>query len=193
MSKTIFIVAGFKHKASEEQYDWTREYFTSLGFKVKIPDIEWNNKVMTNYVNQFKNYYRENKTETNFVLGFSYGAMVAFITAVELKPDKLILCSLSPYFGEDLESLKKSWKQYIGHRRVDDFKSYKSKVIAPEITSQTTVIYGSAEGVKYPRLKHRCMEVANTVNKCDLLVAKDAPHKIDYPSYVATIKSVFEQ
>ena len=192
MSKTIFIVAGFKHKASEVQYNWMRDYFKSKGYIVKIPDIEWNKKVMTDYVNYFTDYYNQNKSETNFVLGFSYGAMIAFISAEELNPDKLILCSLSPYFNEDLESLKKSWKKLIGHRRVDDFKNYSSKEITTKIASDTTVIYGSSEGKKYPRLKHRCIEVSDTISKCKLLIAEDAPHEIDYPSYVSTIKSVFE-
>lgn len=191
MAKTIFIVAGFRHKADEKQYEWMRDFFKSKGYIVKIPDINWSNKVMTDYIDQFTDYYNKNKSDSNAIIGFSYGAMIALISASHTKPDQLILCSLSPYFSEDLGKLKKSWKKSIGRRRADNFKKYKSSEIARIIESRTTIIYGSLEGKRYPQLKKRCVETSIIMPNSELLVAENAPHEIDFPSYVGTIKSIF--
>lgn len=189
MTKTIFIIAGFKHSASEEQYDWMKKYVKTKGFRVKVPEIEWNNRVLTEYVAQFTSYYKKHKTDTNYVLGFSYGAMIALVSASDLDPDKLYLCSLSPYFAEDLGSLKKSWKTYIGQRRLDDFSNYSAISIAKNIEIPTVIFYGQREGEKYPQLKIRCEETHSNIKSSKLVKAKDAPHRIDHPSYVKAIKA----
>src|SRR5579872_1101996 len=98
MSKLIFIVPGFKHQANEPQYKWMKIYFKSLGFGVKVVPILWDRRVMSQYIEQFKDYYSRNKGDTNYVLGFSFGAMIAMISAPNLHPTRLYLCSLSPYF-----------------------------------------------------------------------------------------------
>jgi predicted alpha/beta hydrolase family esterase len=49
--------------------------------------------------------------EIDLVIGHSYGAMLAFALAVHKPVKRLILCSLSPWFAEDLDSLTDEWKQ----------------------------------------------------------------------------------
>ena len=189
--KTIFIVAGFKHSAHEEQYEWMKRYFESLGFTVKTPNIRWNNRTMTDYTHQFINYYNKYKSEVNYILGFSFGAMISLITADKLKPDSLYLCSLSPYFKEDLPTIKKSWRRYIGKKRIEDFESYSGITLAKRISMPTVVFYGTQEAGKYPQLKVRCTETKNLNSNCRLIIAQNAPHEIDYPTYIEAIKSSF--
>ena len=191
MQKTIFIVPGFRHDSTHTQYDWLTPFFQSIGFDVKKFNFKWDHKTMSDFTADFSKYYNKYKSQTNYVLGFSYGAMAGLITANELKPNELILCSLSPYFNEDIEKLKPWWKIYIGIHRSIDFKKFEAIKIAKKIIIPTTVIYGSREGEQYPQLKHRCEEVARLIPNAKLEVADNAPHKIDYPSYVATIKKLF--
>lgn len=190
MSKTVFIVPGFKHRPSTKCYGWMKDHFSSQGFIVKTVAIDWDRKVMSDYVEQFLMYFHENKSEENHVIGFSFGAMIALISADDLNPDGLILCSLSPYFSEDLCTLKKSWQSFMGQKRILDFANFKSNIITKQIHCKTTVIYGTAEAVMYPQLEVRCKEVAAQVKGCQLKIADGAPHQIDYPSYIETIKSV---
>ena len=191
MAKTIFIITGFKDKASDSQYKWMRTFFKKKGFIVKIPSIKWNHRVMSDYVDEFRQYYEENKSEKNYVLGFSYGAMIAFISAHELKPAKLYLCSLSPYFNEDLRTLKPWWKRFIGIHRLKDFKQYIAKSIAKNLAIPTVVFYGTREAKRYPELKVRCEETAKLAPKAKLVSIKDAPHRVDHPEYVEAIKKEF--
>ena len=191
MAKTIFIITGFKDKASDSQYKWMRTFFKKKGFIVKIPSIKWNHRVMSDYVDEFRQYYEENKSEKNYVLGFSYGAMIAFISAHELKPAKLYLCSLSPYFNEDLRTLKPWWKRFIGIHRLKDFKQYIAKSIAKNLAIPTVVFYGTREAKRYPELKVRCEETSKLAPKAKLVSIKDAPHRVDHPEYVEAIKKEF--
>ena len=191
MAKTIFIITGFKDKASDSQYKWMRTFFKKKGFIVKIPSIKWNHRVMSDYVDEFRQYYEENKSEKNYVLGFSYGAMIAFISAHELKPAKLYLCSLSPYFNEDLRTLKPWWKRFIGIHRLNDFKQYIAKSIAKNLAIPTVVFYGTREAKRYPELKVRCEETSKLAPKAKLVSIKDAPHRVDHPEYVEAIKKEF--
>lgn len=108
-NKTIFIIPGFKEEPSDKQYKWMVNFFNEKGFFVKIYPVKWNYNTISNNVKSFKEYYLKHKTDNNYLLGFSFGAMIAFVSAPELKPDKLYLCSLSPYFKEDIKKIENSW------------------------------------------------------------------------------------
>lgn len=189
---TIFIVTGFKQKKDNVQFKWMRPYFTKLGFEVKVFAADWDYHVMSDYVENFKRYYREHKGKENFVLGFSYGAMIALLSAKELQPNWLYLCSLSPYFKEDMHKLRADWRKKIGVRRCLDFLKHDFKQVTKGLTIPTTVLYGENEGAKYPTLRKRCEVVNEVLLKSKLIIVNDAPHKIDHPEYIKAIKVVFE-
>ena len=76
------------------------------GFTVSLVPITWERATMTDYAVEFESFYEKHKANDNYVLGFSYGAVIAFITANKLKPKKIYLCSLSSDFKEDVRSMK---------------------------------------------------------------------------------------
>jgi esterase/lipase len=193
MAKTIFIATGFKEAASDSQYDWLRQFFAEQGFTVRIPNIIWSRKVMSDYVSQFEEYYTKYATDTNCILGFSCGAMIALITAQKFRPDRLLLCSLSPYFAEDLPTMRPSWKTILGHRRVTDFANFSARALANQIAMPTNVFYGTVEAKYYPQLKNRCEETAARIPHATITAVPDAPHQIDYPTYVTAIKAAFKE
>jgi pimeloyl-ACP methyl ester carboxylesterase len=139
-------------------------------------------------VAQFSAFYIKNKGSKNYVLGFSYGAMIAAITAKDLRPDKLYLCSLSPYFEEDLPYLKKSWRKLDGKRRLKDFTLYNGKKVARSLKMRTVIFYGSTEARKYPRLEYRCEQTARLAPNAKLIVAEKAPHDLNHPIYLQALK-----
>ena len=170
MTRTFFILAGFKHSPREPQFDWLEEFLKSEGFKVVKVDIHWRHRVMTDYVQEFEDFFEQHKTGENYVLGFSYGAMIAMISASKLSPDGVYLCSLSPYFQEDLEKLKPWWRAVLGLRRLADFKNYSAREISKGLKIPTIVFYGTAEAEKYPELKTRCEETAKLAQNSKLIV-----------------------
>jgi pimeloyl-ACP methyl ester carboxylesterase len=189
--KTIFIVTGFKQAKHNAQFKWMRPYFSKLGFEVKVFAADWDYRVMSDYLSDFELFYAKNKSEQNYVLGFSFGAMIALLSARTLQPDRLYLCSLSPYFKEDIQKIRKTWERLIGVRRKRDFQLHSAKKASQQLIVPTVVLYGEAEGVKFPNLKKRCEYVADLLPKSTLVVVKDASHKIDHPEYIRVIKELF--
>jgi predicted alpha/beta hydrolase family esterase len=101
MSKTFFIIPGFKQKPTAKSFDWLREFLSKRGLKVVVVPIKWNYHVMSDWVKEFTTSYNTHKTDINYILGFSYGAVIALLVANILKPEKIFLCSLSSDFKED--------------------------------------------------------------------------------------------
>jgi predicted alpha/beta hydrolase family esterase len=124
---TLFIIPGFKEDSSHQRYHWLKNEL-SKNFKIIFIQINWNNKTMSDYIEQFCYIYKSNKGTSNYVLGFSYGAMIALLSAKRTNPNKLLLCSLSPYFSEDIPTMNKCWKAFIGKRRVNDFKLHSAEM-----------------------------------------------------------------
>lgn len=185
--KTLFIIPGFTHHPGEQKYDKLKKYFEQKGFRVIVVPITWRWKVMSDYVKQFEQIYTKNRGNENIVLGFSFGAMIALISAKNLQPDRLILCSLSPYFKEDHKDLKWWWKGVVGVNRMTDFKKYSANALAKQVKAPTMMFYGSVEGIKHPMMKKRIVAVAKLIPGTKVIVVSEAPHDIGHPEYFKAI------
>lgn len=191
MKKRISIIPGLTHKPTDTCYRWLIAFLKRAGFDVQLIHIDWQRRVMSDYVEQFLQQYRKNMAEENYVLGFSFGAMIAFISAKRASPKRLFLCSLSPYFKEDLNGISNSVQRYMGKQRMADFKKYSAAKIAQEIHVPTIIFCGESEGSRYPTLLKRCQAAARTIPGASLVIPSGAPHEIDYPTYIDAIKKAF--
>jgi len=161
------------------------------GFRVINVSIDWDYRVMSDYVEDFKRQYVKKDLGDHFIFGFSYGAVIALIAANELKPKKIYLCSLSAAFQEDMRAMKPWVRKLIGSRRIADAKKRSGRKLAKELAIPSVVFYGEAEGKSHPLLKIRCEETAKYAKDSTLVVVKGAPHKIDDPEYMKAIKEEF--
>lgn len=191
--KKIFIIPGFKQKATDKQFVWLKKFLITKGFSVSLVPITWERRTMTEYAVEFESFYERHKAKDNYILGFSYGAVVAFITANKLKPKKIYLCSLSSDFKEDVRSMKPRIVKYIGKKRISDLLKRSGREIAQDLVVPAVVFYGEKEGRQYPQLKIRCEETAKLARKAKLVVVKGSPHAIDHPEYVTAIKAQFSE
>ncbi len=189
--KKIFIIPGFKQNVEEKTFQWLRNFLKEKGFNVIMVPIHWDRKIMSDYVREFEIFYEKNKSSKNYILGFSYGAVIAFTSGEKLKPQKLFLCSLSPDFKEDLPYMKKWIISYLGKNRIADIAKRSANDIAKKLTLPTIIIYGEEEGRQYPRMKVRCEETAKHTKNSKLLIAKNSPHDISHPEYKMILKKVF--
>ena len=185
--KTLFIIPGFTHHPGQPPYRKLKTHFEKKGFKVVMVPITWRWKVMSDYVEQFKKIYKKYPAENVTVLGFSFGAMTALIAAKELQPDRLVLCSLSPYFKEDHGSLRWWWKGVVGANRMKDFAKYSADALAKSLKIPTIFFYGSVEASKHPMLKARIETMAKRIPGSQVIVVKDSPHDIGHPEYFKAI------
>ncbi len=190
MSKTIFLIPGFKTQISDLLYRDLTSYLKSKNYKVHAVPITWNNQTLTKNAQEFISFYEGKKIKDSYVLGFSYGAVIAFMTAEKIKPVKLIMCSLSPDFKEDAKTMPVWLKKYIGVNRYDDTKTRSASKLAKSLSIETTIFYGEKEGVDYPQLKKRCEETAKLAKNSKLIMVEGAPHDISFPAYIEAIKKV---
>jgi pimeloyl-ACP methyl ester carboxylesterase len=186
--KTFFIIPGFKEKATDKNYAWLLAFLKTKNYKVVPVPVAWNYKTLSDNAVELLNFFKKYQGEKNYILGFSYGAVLAMLIANEVKPKRLYLCSLSPDFSEDLKFMTSDIKKYIGKRRLSDIKNRSGRKIAKELNVPTTIFYGKKEGSEYPQLKKRCEETAKLIKNAKLKVVKDASHQIDFPSYVDAVK-----
>jgi hypothetical protein len=110
--------------------------------------------------------------------------------ANQTRPEKIILCSLSPDFKEDTKAMPKWLKNLIGKNRYTDSKTRSARKIAKSVDTKLVILYGEKEGINYPQLKKRSEETARLAAHSQLIVVGNAPHDISFPAYQAAIKKV---
>ncbi|MEN9390681.1 MAG: hypothetical protein RLZZ283_781 [Candidatus Parcubacteria bacterium] len=190
--KTFFIVPGFKMGPKSKQFTWLAKFLRSKGFRAVIAPITWTRRTNAQCAEEFVSIFNKEKTATNYVLGFSYGAVIALMTANTLKPKKIFLCSLSPDFKEDMSAMKTWIRKYIGVQRLRDSKTRSGRDVAKALTVSSVIFYGTAEGKKYPQLAVRAQETAQLAKRSKLVAVPDAPHQIDHHAYQDAIRTEIE-
>lgn len=189
--KTFFIIPGFKQKAGDKSFLWLERFLKGRGFiVVKVP-ITWERRIMGDYVEDFIKVYKKHQTEENYILGFSYGAVIALLSANAVKPKKIYLCSLSPDFREDVSSMTPWLKKYVGKRRIAQSLKTSGRETAKNLKIPSVVFYGELEAKHYPQIEIRCKETTRLATRSKLVVIEKSPHQINFPAYQeAIIKEV---
>lgn len=184
VTRVLYIIPGFCESEKEPAYVQLRELCEAHGFVVRVADITWKYRVMSQYVDEFLSQVKP--SDELYMLGFSYGALVAFLAAPTLNPQTIILCSLSPCFQEDLHKFKDSWKAMTGVRRMKDFEQYSFTTLAQQIFCKTVIVSGTQE---LDVLKERAKAAHKALYDSEL-VWVDAPHDISDPKYQRRVENI---
>jgi pimeloyl-ACP methyl ester carboxylesterase len=126
------------------------------------------------------------------LIGFSYGAMISSVLATRHPFGRVFLCSLSPYFAEDIPRAKKSWLTMVGHRRVSVFERLPfASIVKDYKAKQTTVFAGEVEMAKrkFPMLGERGRAAGAQLPHTHFVAVPGAGHDISHANYRAAIKS----
>lgn len=189
-NKVVFIIPGYKHSPEKKEYQTIGKFFKAKNIDPVFVDVNWKYLTISQNVEEFLKLFNNTRADYKCVLGFSFGAIIACKAASSVNVNDLILCSLSPYFAEDLPKIKQWWKQGVGKRRVTDFNKLEASKLFPLIKARTFILYGTKEGefvtirVKdtYKRLK--C--------KKELVVVEGVKHDIADSNYLKAIEKVIE-
>lgn len=184
MVLVLYIIPGFGEYKHEQAYVRLRALCEKQGFVVCVADITWKYRVMSQYVDEFLSQVKP--SDELYVLGFSYGAMVAVLSAPTHAPRALILCSLSPCFQEDLHKFKNSWKAMTGVRRMKDFEQYSFTTLAQQVSCKTVIVSGMQE---LDVLKERARASHEVLYDSELIWV-DAPHDISHPEYQRGVEDI---
>lgn len=136
----------------------------------------------------FLKEYKKIRRKEKYILGFSYGAMIAFLAATKVHVSGLILCSLSPYFQEDIQNKTRTRKSTLEKKRYDDFVTLHSGRLAKQLkTKQVMMLYGVQEAKSLiKRVSETFYQIPTTQKK--LFAVKKAEHNLGNTSYLEKIK-----
>ena len=152
--KIIFIIPGFRQRTTSKAYKELSEVLKDEGYTPILVKITWRNSTISENTKHFLKVYKKNRARKKYILGFSYGAMIAFIAASQVNTSGLILCSLSPYFSEDVSKLKNlrfsagrnKAISTLMENRYRDFSKLHYRTLAKLIkTRQVLMLYGRQE------------------------------------------------
>lgn len=167
-------------------------YIRNSGWKpIEVP-VTWNHHTLSQNAKEFISFYNQHKGDKNQILGFSYGAVISLLTANEICPDKMYLCSLSPDFAEDKDTMPAWLKKYIGKNRLDDMTTRSAVTLAKNLKVPTVIFYGEKEAVDFPSMKKRAEETTKFAKNARLIVVPNANHAIDGEEYKESLLANLE-
>lgn len=183
-TRTIFIIPGFKHTPTTKAYKELARMLKKDGYRPILVTLPWKQTTISQNTNLFLKKYKKITTRKKYILGFSFGAMVAFIASTKVNSSGLILCSLSPYFKEDLRSVKKS---YVSEIMKEDFATLHCKTLAKQVKAkQILMLYGALETRS---LKNRVTNAFDQIESTHkyLFQIKATEHDLGDKRYLHTI------
>lgn len=143
--RIVFIIPGHLDSPHKREYQLIGKAFKNQGINPVFVPVKWKRTTISQCGAEFKKLFENTKAKEKYILGFSWGAMIAYLIASDVQVNTLVLCSLSPWFAEDLPKLPKSWVNFAGKNRLNDFKNMPASAIAAKITANTFLLYGLQE------------------------------------------------
>lgn len=181
--KKIYIIPWYKHDENTLGYKELQNSLVKNGYIVVIINISWKYNVMSNYIKQAELQIED--TENAEILGFSFGAMITLKLAEQYKFKRVFLCSLSPYFSEDLHLFPKYYSFKLWLRRWNDFRDhYKGTDIRNSYKNKILMIYGWKET---DRLQKRAKKMVELLGIKDVSIVEQVWHDIADKKYLEAI------
>lgn len=184
MERAVFIIPGYQQLPTAKAYRQIAQVFLKQGFSPTAIKIPWNEKTISQNSDDFLREFEKKKTVEKYLFGFSYGAMMALVAAAKIKVFGLILCSLSPYFREDL--LKKENPQ------LEEFINLRAKTLARKIKAKKVLLlYGKREDNS---LKKRVIDVFGDLGTSQKYIfpIEKTEHEISAQAYLRKISQAIK-
>jgi len=192
--KIVFIIPGYRHNTSQKGYlKLVKILKTENFYSIKV-NIPWRQSTIIQNMEFFLKTYKKNLKKIGkkevYLLGFSYGALIAFLAATEIKVSGLILCSLSPFFKEDLTKIKIRNLSILEKKRFENFSKLKSIILAKKIKAKKVMmIYGEKESKPLIARVKKIFKQINLSVKY-LFTIQNVAHNISDTKYISAIHLV---
>jgi len=184
MTKILVIIPGFGENTKEKPYQEISKYAKLIGY-TKIVEVnpKWKYRTASNWCNDVKKSIVYLEPDEMTVVAFSFGAYISLLLAKDLRFKKVLFCSFSPYFKEHLAHIPEIAKQFLGKRRINDFKNYS---LPSKLSSKKNIFlfgekewpYAISEASKYSKKQ-----------KSTFKLVKGAVHELN-DEYLKEIKSL---
>lgn len=188
--KTIFIIPGYRHVPTNKAYQSLSAILKGEDYEPILVTIPWKKTTISENTAYFLKTYNKIKTKKKYILGFSFGAMIAFLAATKISVDGLILCSLSPYFKEDVAQQKFRSRSPIQADRYEDFSKLHFGTLAKQLKAKKIhLLYGSKEARSLIRRVNEAFEQIVLEEKFVQRI-KATDHNIGDKRYLKTIHQI---
>jgi len=183
---TVFIIPGFHESRKNAIYSRIGREFAQHKIHVKIVVPTWKNHTMSEYIQEVDSQLPE-MTLQDYILGFSFGAYISLALSARRKFRHQFLCSVSPYFSEYDQQILKSWRKYLGKKRMQDLLTYRLQKLASKVSSPTSIFIGSTEGAL---MNDVARDVGSRVKtKSRMSVVDGVGHKIRDQRYFDAVRT----
>lgn len=184
LKKHFYIIPGFGETISDAPYKEIITFLKNKKYNVIFYQPKWKWNTMDRWLSDFRKILY--KDSESIALGFSLGANILALSTESYTFKKVIFCSISPYFKNDLKHLPTLASKILGKRRMIAFSKYNF----PETSNiPAFFIYGEKEAELIPNGNkiHFDMWKGNKKYR----IVKGAEHDISNTEYIKTIKSLF--
>lgn len=185
--KPVFIIPGFKQRSQNKAYKEIAKILKTEGYFPIPVSIPWRQTTISQNTEYFLKKYKKINARKKYILGFSFGAMIAFIASTKVNVSGLILCSLSPYFREDLPKVNSRWNSLITPQRYEDFSNLHCATLSKQIKAKKTLLlYGSREAKSLIK-RVKCAFYQISSPQKILISVKETDHNIGDRRYLYMI------
>lgn len=184
--KAVFIIPGFRQKPTNRAYKEIKKILEGEGYFPILVSVPWKKSTISDNTEFFLKVFKKIKAKEKYMLGFSFGAIIAFIASTKVGTSGLILCSLSPYFKEDVSTKKKTVSPLIS-ARYQNFSKLHCESLAKKIKAKKIfMLYGTQEARSLIR---RTKDAFNQISSCQkyLIPILKTDHEIGDRRYLSTI------
>lgn len=186
-----YLVPGWGEDIKDRNYQAVLDVYEEAGYEPEFVDIDWNYKLIDDWVEEVKGKISKRELENSLLSGFSFGAMISLILAAEYaSPQKLFLFSLSPYFAEDIPTLKKSWLAGVGKRKAERFSDLPFMPLAEKVNCPTYIFVGTKEGKE---IENRAMAANIIIKNSRLTIIDTVGHDVTNSRYLNEIKRLLNK
>lgn len=184
----LYLPGGGSSRANYP-YDKILRKVQRRGHKTTFCPITWRGTNIHDWVEEVRPTYRQHDPAQTILVGFSFGAMTALLLTAECPPAGLILCSLSPYFAEDLPFIPARWVRRLNPRRRAAFEKLHFSDYGTQIACPTRLVTASLET---EWLQQRTRAVRDSIPGAHILIAQGVGHEPAAWPYVQTLDKTFD-
>lgn len=192
--KYVFIIPGFRQSIGQKGYSYLRQNLKKEGYIVVPIRVPWKGSTITDNTTYFLEKFSEKiekykiSSKNIYFLGFSYGALIAFLAATKIHVAGLILCSLSPFFKEDLPKILPKNSSSLQLKRLTAFANLHGKKLAKKIKAKSVMmLYGANESKPLIARVTKTFKQIPSIDKY-LFSIQNTQHNIADKKYVSAIQ-----
>lgn len=180
----LYIIPGFRESTDEKPYQKIAKVAQNKGYRVIFHNPQWTRRTIKDWLDELDGVIKKHGANDSMILGFSMGAYIAVLSAQRNSFTKLILCSLSPYFKEDLAKLPLLAHQTLGKRRVDAYAKF---TVPRNIQTPVVFVVGNQDlPILINRVKDLCK---HWLGDKKIVVLAGVTHDINNQKYLEAIYS----